>query len=316
MFLALNTSIWLALPLGVALWFVLRTVDSVLARQRSRDRLFGEGPAVADAPPMNSPGSSHGGALWGSWLERWLFISGFRGPFAVGGFLLLEGLALVTGIAIALLVTRLGVLEIGIEWLEEIPGGVGDLLVPVLQIAPWTVVIGLALLPVARVRARRRDIVSSVERDLPMTLALLATLVESGLGLDAALARVLESIDPERPFARELRGFQAESRAGLPRVACYRALAQRLDVVSVSTFASALIHAEHIGGGVAESLRRQADEVWSRRRELAIQRAQTLPTKLAVPLVVCFLPGIFVHTFGPALAEFLRIAEGVLAGPS
>ena len=61
-------------------------------------------------------------------------------------------------------------------------------------------------------------------------------------------------------------------------------------------------------------LRRQADEVWNRRKETAIQRAQTLPTKLAIPLVLCFLPGIFVYTFGPALAEFLRIAEGVLSG--
>ena len=39
-----------------------------------------------------------------------------------------------------------------------------------------------------------------------------------------------------------------------------------------------------------------------------------LPTKLAVPLVVCFLPGIFVYTFGPALAQFIRIAEDVVQG--
>ena len=95
---------------------------------------------------------------------------------------------------------------------------------------------------------------------------------------------------------------------------CFRALAARLDIISVSTFVSAMVHSEQVGGGVAESLRRQADEVWSRRRELAVQRAQTLPTKLAVPLVVCFLPGIFVYTFGPALAQFLRIAESVVTG--
>ena len=149
-----------------------------------------------------------------------------------------------------------------------------------------------------------------------MTLALLATLVESGLGFDAAVERILGSMDPDRPLARELSLFRSETQAGVPRFQCFRALAHRLDVVSVSTFVSAMIHAEHVGGGIAESLRRQADEVWNRRRELAIQRAQSLPTKLAVPLVMCFLPGIFVYTFGPAIAEFIRIAEGVVSGAS
>ena len=117
----------------------------------------------------------------------------------------------------------------------------------------------------------------------------------------------------DRPLARDLRQFRSETRAGVPRAACFRALAERIDLVSMSTFVSAMVHAENVGGGIAESLRRQADEVWARRRELAVQKAQALPTKLSVPLVVCFLPGIFVHTFGPALAEFLRIAEGVIS---
>ena len=97
----------------------------------------------------------------------------------------------------------------------------------------------------------------------------------------------------------------------VPRLACFRALAQRLDVMPVSTFVSAMVHSEHVGGGVAESLRRQADEVWNRRKETAIQRAQTLPTKLAISLVLCFLPGIFVYTLGPAFQEFLRMADNL-----
>ena len=201
-----------------------------------------------------------------------------------------------------------------VEWLREIPGGVGDFLAPVLAVTPGILFILIGALPMTRVRARRREIVQSVDQDLPMTLALMATLVESGLGFDAAIDRILSSLDPDRPLARELELFRSESRAGVPRFACFRSLAQRLDVVSVSTFVSAMVHSEQVGGGVAESLRRQADEVWNRRRELAIQRAQTLPTKLAVPLVICFLPGIFIYTFGPALAEFLRIADNVVSG--
>ena len=198
-------------------------------------------------------------------------------------------------------------------WLDEIPGGPGIFLIPVLSVAPWLIFLLVAVVPVLRVRARRHKIVLAVDRDLPMALALLATLAESGLGLDAAIERVLGALPPERPLAQELRRFRAETQAGLTRVECFRRLDRRLDMVSVSIFVSAILHAEDVGSGIAESLRRQADEVWNRRRELALQKAQSLPTKLAVPLVVCFLPGIFVYTFGPALAQFLEIAEGSCA---
>ena len=89
-------------------------------------------------------------------------------------------------------------------------------------------------------------------------------------------------------------------------------MAQRLDVPSLTTFSSALVHAENQGASIGDTLRRQATDLWSRRREEAIQKAQTLPTKLAFPLVICFLPGVFVWTFGPAVAEFIDLASSVL----
>ena len=71
-------------------------------------------------------------------------------------------------------------------------------------------------------------------------------------------------------------------------------------------------HADPAADRFLERAARDRDA--DRRREQAIMRAQMLPTKLAVPLVVCFLPGIFVYTFGPALAQFVQIAEGVVQG--
>ena len=304
------TAAWIAVPAGIGLIAAWRIAAAASMERRARERLFGEQAEGSREPEVRTTTE-----LWGSWLERWLFVSGFRSSGAVARFLIVQGAALALGVTASLLVIQSGLTDIGVEWLREIPGGLGDLMAPIMALSPWILLLLIGLLPLARVRGRRRTIVQGTEQDLPMTLALLATLVESGLGFDAAVERILASIDPDRPLARELALFRSETQAGVPRFACFRALAQRLDVVSVSTFVSAMIHAEHVGGGVAESLRRQADEVWSRRRDLAIQRAQTLPTKLAVPLVMCFLPGIFVYTFGPALAEFVRIAESVVAGP-
>ncbi len=84
----------------------------------------------------------------------------------------------------------------------------------------------------------------------------------------------------------------------------------------LSTFVSALVQAEQMGIGLADVLRRQADDLRGRRREQALLRAQALPVKLVIPLVICFLPGIFVFTLGPALYSILRLTAGSIGGGS
>ncbi len=61
--------------------------------------------------------------------------------------------------------------------------------------------------------------------------------------------------------------------------------------------------------GIARVLRQQADDVRSRRRERAIAFANALPTKRVIPLVACFLPGLFVWTLGPAFVQLFKMAE-------
>jgi len=303
---------WSVLSVGAIGALVWLRVASWSARSRAAGRLY-RTEEKKNRPVVIDDRDSE---LFDSLLERWLAIAGYRSPRAVAGFLLAQGIALVIGVIVTLLVANSTALETGRVWLLELPGGVGDFLAPVLSMAPWILFLTIGFAPILVVRSKRREIVEAVERDLPITLSLLATLVESGLGFDAATTRVLTSLSSERPLARELQLFRSEIRAGMSRLSCFRRMAERLDTTSVSTFVSAMIHAEQVGGGIAESLRHQADEVWNRRRQYALQKAQTLPTKMAVPLVVCFLPGIFVYTFGPALAQFLEIAEGAITGRS
>ena len=46
----------------------------------------------------------------------------------------------------------------------------------------------------------------------------------------------------------------------------------------------------------------------------AMLLAQALPVKLVFPLIVCFLPGIFVTTLGPALNQMIKVVDGVMRG--
>ena len=113
----------------------------------------------------------------------------------------------------------------------------------------------------------------------------------------------------DRPLAREFRTYQSDLLAGRTRVESLRRLARRLDVSSVTILVSALVQAEQLGSGISEALRRQADDLRDRRRERANAFAMALSVKRMIPLVVCFMPGIFVWTVGPALTRLFQLAD-------
>ena len=150
-----------------------------------------------------------------------------------------------------------------------------------------------------------------------MTLELLATLAEAGLGFDAALDRILNSQPNERPLSVELRTLQAELLGGRARIDCLRRVGKRLDIPAVTIFISALVQAEQIGAGVADVLRQQADDLRQRRRERAMELSMSLPVKRMFPMVICFLPPILLITLGPTFNEFFKYADTIirLRGP-
>jgi tight adherence protein C len=97
------------------------------------------------------------------------------------------------------------------------------------------------------------------------------------------------------------------------RVRALRGLARRLEVTPVSILVSALVQADQAGASLTETLRRQADDLRGRRRERALVLAEGLPVKLVFPLVICFLPGLFVVTLGPAFQQFFQIVDRAAA---
>jgi tight adherence protein C len=200
------------------------------------------------------------------------------------------------------------------RWLDALSSLAGDMAgfsSMVITLAPWLILVMFSSVPWLHVRARRRRRVEEIERDLPITLELLATLSEAGLGLDAAIVRLLESASRDQPLLEEFRAFQQGVRSGMTRVNCYRRLARRVDVAGVTTVVSALVQSEQIGAGLSGTLRRQADDLRNRRRERGLTFAQALPVKLVFPLVICFLPGIFAITLGPAFYQFFQLADQV-----
>lgn len=239
-------------------------------------------------------------------LTRWLYLAGFRRQAASTLFVFATAVLILVGLLVVYFAYRSGILVAAARSAEAMPGGIGTLTRPILPIAPWILLGILTLLPTSMVRRARRKRVELVELDLPITLELLATLGESGIGVDAGIARILNTQRASRPLASELRMLQAELLAGRSRIECLRRLAQRLDVTAVTVFISAIVQAEQIGLGVASVLRQQADDLRQRRRERALEISMALPVKQLFPLVICFLPGILIFAIGPLFAELLR----------
>ena len=243
-------------------------------------------------------------------IARWLHLAGRRQPDATARFWMTTAALALLGGALGVAAWSSGLLDTIRADLEAIPGRVGYLFVPIVIALPAVLPLAFASVPTVSARRARRERTRLILRDLYPALELFASLAQAGLAFDAALARVLSTLGSERPLGRELMTFQSEVLGGSDRKLCFRRLARRIELAQVSSFPSALIRAHEVGIGLADTLRRQADDLRNELRERALSSAQSLPARLVFPLVICFLPGIFVMSLGPAFYGFLVDTAG------
>lgn len=153
-------------------------------------------------------------------------------------------------------------------------------------------VIGLYLpnMIISREAASRRE---AIVNGFPDALDLMLICVESGLGLDAAFARVGREISLLHPLLSELlAGVSLQLRAGRSRAAALNAMAQRSGVSEVASFATLIIQSDLLGASIGKTLRVYAAEMREARRMRAEERAYRLPVLISIPLVLCMLPTI------------------------
>lgn len=176
----------------------------------------------------------------------------------------------------------------------------------VLFIAVYFAAIGY-ILPFLRVRQLRRARQKEVQLALADTLDLLVVCVEAGLGLNQALVRVADEIRHiSGLMSRELLYTNAEIRAGTPRDAALRHLAERTGVDDLSSLVTMLIQTDRFGTSVARSLRVQSDVLRQKRRQRAEEAAAKTAIKMVFPLVFCIFPAMFVVILGPGMIQIVR----------
>jgi tight adherence protein C len=141
----------------------------------------------------------------------------------------------------------------------------------------------------------------SIMRAFPDALDLLLICVESGMSIEAAFKRVSEEIGSQSiPLCEELTLCTAELSYLPDRRQAYENLAKRTDLDGVKAVCLALQQAERYGTPMAHTLRVMSQENRDMRMSEAEKKAAALPPKLTVPMIVFFLPVLFVVILGPA----------------
>lgn len=140
-----------------------------------------------------------------------------------------------------------------------------------------------------------------IQRELPDTLDQIVISIEAGVGFEAALARSAEA--GAGPLAEELMRLIQDIALGMTRREAYLALAGRTSVEDLRNFAKAVVQAEEYGVSIASVVRTQAREMRIGRRARAEAKAQQVPVKILLPLIVCIFPVLFIVVMGPAVVN-------------
>ena len=155
-------------------------------------------------------------------------------------------------------------------------------------------------------KIQRRQL--SIKRAFPDTLDLLLICVESGMSIEAAFRRVSDEIGSQSvALAEELTLTTAELSYLPDRRQAYENLAKRTNLDGVKSVCMALQQSERYGTPLATMLRVMAQENRDMRMAEAEKKAAGLPPKLTVPMILFFLPVLFIVILGPAAIKVMAL---------
>ncbi|MBB5772873.1 tight adherence protein C [Brevundimonas vesicularis] len=152
---------------------------------------------------------------------------------------------------------------------------------------------------------------TSIMQAFPDALDLLLICVEAGMSIEAAIAKVSQEMGPSSiDLAEELSLLSAELSYLPDRRMAYENLGKRTNHPGVKSVATAMTQAETYGTPLATALRVMAKENRDLRMSAAEKKAAALPAKLTVPMILFFLPVLFVVILGPAILNVMDMMKG------
>ena len=146
-----------------------------------------------------------------------------------------------------------------------------------------------------------------LQRAYPDSLDLIVICVESGMSIEAAFTKVTEQMIQGAPEVAEEFGLTTAELAFLnDRRLALENLADRTGLQAFKSLSTTLQQSEKYGTPVAVGLRVLAKESRETRMAAAEKKAAALPPKLTVPMILFFLPVLFLIIAGPAAIQVMQ----------
>jgi tight adherence protein C len=155
-----------------------------------------------------------------------------------------------------------------------------------------------------RVKARRLE----HQAGFPDFLDLLVVCTDAGLAIEAALERVKGELGSSYPsLATNIHITNLEIRAGRTLAEALEHFGDRLGLEEARAFAALIQQSDALGASIGKALRVYSDDMRHKRMSRAEEKAYSLPAKLAVPMMVCIFPVLFIVILTPVI---VRLATG------
>ena len=202
-------------------------------------------------------------------------------------FLARAALAATTALAVFLFLPLVVALSVSMQWVAVVVGGIAGYVAPSMYLD--------------RRVARRRN---EHRAGFPDFMDLLVVCADSGLSMEAALERVGRELGASYPsLCTNLHMANLEIRAGRRMTEALDHLGDRLGLEEARSFATLIQQSAELGSSITDALRVYSDDMRHKRLSRAEEKAYSLPAKLAIPMMVCIFPVLFVVILLPVIVR-------------
>lgn len=155
-----------------------------------------------------------------------------------------------------------------------------------------------------RIKERKRKFADG----LPDAMDMILICLESGLSFPASLKHVAKELAGSHPVVSEQ--FQIatlEFQAGRKRAEALKNLADRVDLPDVYSITTMIIQSDILGTSLTRALNAASEDMRRDRMLRAEEKANALPAKMSVPLVLCIFPTLLAIIMVPVMVRIIRV---------
>jgi tight adherence protein C len=140
----------------------------------------------------------------------------------------------------------------------------------------------------------------------PDFMDLLVVCADAGLAMEASLDRVARELGDSYPsLSANVHMTNLEIRAGRTLTDSLEQFGDRVGLEEARSFATLIQQSEELGSSIGDALRVYSDDMRHKRLSRAEEKAYALPAKLAVPMMVCIFPTLFVVILLPVIVRMV-----------